>query len=211
MAIGSGSLIEVSLIGQLAGGKFYNVFQYEVDPLPGGVTPVQLAEGWWNHVKATYRALYGSGAGNIFQEVKLVELDTPTGDYATFPVPVGERAGTRSAPSPGTFQASFMATGVRLTVGSRVTRPGQKRLPLVYEADNEGDALDPAWITLVNSWGAVVSAAMVLGSPAATATLYPKVVRKDLAGGVLASQLVTGYLTNPRPTSQVSRKYGRGF
>lgn len=211
MAIAPNSTIEISLIGQLSGGKFYNVFQYYVAAMPSPVSPVNLAEGWWNHVKATYRALYATGAGNIFQEVKITELDVVGGDYATFPVPVGERAGTRTTPSPNTFQASFMATGVRLTVGTRVTRPGQKRLPLVYEADSDGDALEAGWISLVNSWGAVIAADMTLGSPAATAILHPIVVRKAVDGTVAAYQDVTGYLTNPRPTSQVSRKYGRGF
>lgn len=211
MAIAPNSTIEISLVGQLAGGKFYNVFQYYLAAMPSPVSPVNIAEAWWNHVKPTYRALYASGAGNIFQEVKILELGVTGGDYATFPIPTAEKVGTRSTPSPNTFAASFMATGVRLTVGTRVTRPGQKRLPIVYEADSEGDNLEAAWISLVNSWAAVVSANMTLGAPAATAILHPQVVRKNIDGSIAAQQNITGYLTNPRPTSQVSRKYGRGF
>jgi len=210
MAIGLGSLIEISLTGVTSGGKWQNVFQYRYAELVTTATPVNIAEAWWNHVKGVYRGLYAAGAGSMFESVFIRELDNPAGEYATFSVPVGERVGTRSTPSPNTFCPPFIASGVRLTVGSRLTRPGQKRLPLIYEADVEGSELQPGWLALVESWADVIDTGMALGAPAATSVLAPVVVSKQTDGTVTADQGVTGHLTNPRPTSQVSRKYGRG-
>lgn len=199
------------MIGVIPQGKWYNVFQYLYAELVTAATAAQIGEAWWAHVKSTYRALYAADAGNLFESVFVRELDNPVGEYATYAIPTGERVGTRTAPSPGTFCPPFLATGVQLTVGSRATRPGQKRLPVLYEADVEGDALQSAWIALVESWANVIDTPMVLGAPAATSVLSPIVTRKDPTGAVMASQAVTGHLTNTYCTSQNSRKRGRGF
>lgn len=211
MAIGIGSLVEISVQGALASGKWYNVFQYQYAEVVTAATAVQIAEAWWNHVKTTYRALYASGAGNIFNQVFIRELNAPTGEYATFAIPVGEKVGTRSTPSPNTFTPSFVAQGVQLTVGTRLTRPGQKRLPIVYEADIEGDEVQTTWYNLVEAWANVVDVPMVLGAPAATSVLQPIVCKKNSLGEVLEYQNVAGHLTSIYGTSQNSRKRGRGF
>lgn len=211
MAIGIGSLVEISLQGNLASGRWYNVFQYQYAEVVTAASAVQIAEAWWNHVKATYRALYASGAGNIFNQVFIRELNAPTGEYATFAVPSAEKVGTRSTPSPSTFTPSFVAQGVQLTVGTRLTRPGQKRLPIVYEADIEGDEVQTAWWNLVEAWSNVIDVPMLLGAPAATSVLQPIVCKKNSIGEVLEYQNVTGHLISLFGTTQNSRKRGRGF
>lgn len=211
MAIGIGSLIEISLVGALASGKWYNVFQYQYAEVVTAASAAQIAEAWWNHVKTAYRALYASGAGNIFTEVKIQELNEAAGEYATFAIPIGEKVGTRATPSPNTFTPSFLAQGVQLTVGTRLTRPGQKRLPIVYEADVEGDEVQSTWYNLVETWANVIDAPMVLGAPAATSVLQPIVCKKDSLGVVQEYQQVIGHLTAIYATSQNSRKRGKGF
>lgn len=211
MAIGSGDLIEVSLRGTQLGSVVYNVFQYEVVVGLGSVTAAQYAEAWWNHVKTTMRGLFPTSYSGYFQSVLLRELNDPTGDYGEFAIPTAERAGTRSVGAADSPLPPFNAVGMRLTVSTRATRPGQKRFTCLAEADQDYDALQSGVISAANALGAVLTADMVLGAPAATATFRPIVVRKDNLGAVTAYQRVTGYLVNSRPTSQVSRKFGRGI
>jgi hypothetical protein len=211
MTITSGTLIEISVVGIALDQTCMNVFQYTADPVVAGTTPEQLGEAYWNHVKATYRGLCPSEFSGYFRSVFVRELNNPTGAYGEFTVPTGERGGTR-VPSEGNVpMPAFSAIGMRLSVASRATRPGQKRFPFVAEGDNVYGQLSAAAITAANALGDVLTTGMVLGSPTATTTLYPIIVRKDVTGAVTAHQDVTGYIVNPFVTSQVSRKQGRGI
>lgn len=210
MAIGSDALIEVSLRGSVLDSQMYNVFQYKVIVGLGAVSAAQYAEAWWNHVKTTMRGLFPTSFSGYFQSVLLRELNDPAGDYGEYAIPSGERAGTRSVGSADSPLPSFTALGMRLTVGSRVTRPGQKRFCCLSENDQDYGSLTSGVVTAANNLGAVLIADMTLGAPAATAVFRPIVVRKDTTGAVIADQTVTGFLVNSKATSQVSRKYGRG-
>lgn len=210
MAIGAGSLIEVALNqrGFDGGMLILNVFQYEVTAIAGGTTAANIAEGWWNDVKTAYRAIVNTGSTNWFRTVRVTELNNPSGDFAEWDVPSGEQAGTRVLS--GELMPPFNAVGVRLLVGSRVTRPGQKRFTPVGEVDNVTGVLQASLrgliVTLMNN----LSTQKVLGAPALGTTLFPIVTRKNVAGTVTAWQDVIGYLINNDITSQNTRKYGRG-
>lgn len=211
MAIGVDSLVEVTLNQLLSGSVALNVFQYEVSgsiPVGGAVA---IAEGWWNHVKTTTRALVVAGYGNVFRSVKIRELNNPTGDFAEFDIPTGEQAGTRSNPTQLEAVPPMMAAGARLTVGTRLTRSGQKRFGYLTENDSNGSALQSSYITLFAAWLNVITANMTLGAPAALTILDPIVCKKDALGNVVAHQEVVGYVINPYVTTQNSRKIGRGI
>lgn len=202
---------EITLKMSNGGSSLFNVFQYWC--LAGTVTTdgADLGEAWWNHVKGVYRGLVVGAWGPFFDSVVSRDLTDPTGLYGEFAIPSAERAGTRTAPAASQWLPTFNAVGVRLAVGTRVTRPGQKRLPILAEEDVVGQDVQAAILSLVNSWGLVMTANMVLGAPAALTSLDPVVVRKDATGAYVANQVITGFVVNPRATSQVSRKYGRGL
>lgn len=210
MGFAVGELLEIALDMRWQGQQVMNVWQYEVQNWPLSVTAVQAAEGWWNHVKATYRALQVSTEPDTFLSVKLRALNNPTGDYAEFDVPTAEKVGTRGSPGAGGNMPPFSSAGVRLVVGTRVTRPGQKRVPFLREEDNSQGVLQAAFRTLVNTWAAVMVVPMVLGAPAALTDLYPVITRKNATGFVSAHQYITGYLINNNITTQNTRKFGRG-
>lgn len=211
MAITLGSLIEMTVVMRLLGQVTLNAWQYQVDGSAFLVEPVQIAEAYWNHVKATYRGIISSALGAAFQSVNILELNAPTGDYAEYPVPILERPGTRGVVGLGDPMPPFNAVGVRLTVGTRVTRPGQKRFPGLYEGDNNSGILGPEMTLVVNNLMAVMTEPMILGAPAATIVLNPVVTRRDVSGAVTANQPVQGWVTNPNITSQNTRKIGRGI
>jgi len=208
MALADNDLIEVVVNMFAQNMQMLNVFQYEITDHIGTVSLVQLLEGYWNHVKATYRAIVPSSYGNIFVSIKGRELNDASGDYAEFDVPVGERAGTRS--TSGEALPPFGAAGVRLVVGTRVTKPGQKRFPFVLEADQVSGVLGTTYTTPLIALMNVLSVPMVLGAPAALETLQPIVTRRGALGFVSSFQPVTGYLINPNVTTQNTRKFGRG-
>lgn len=211
MALNTNSLIEIELHMVSYQQVMMNTFQYRFSEFEAGVTLAQVLPAWWNHVKATYRAMSAIGLGQVFQKVVGRELNAPTGELAEFGIPEGEQTGTRTNPSPADFMPPFNAAGVRLLVSTRATRPGQKRIPLLAEADNLNASLQPAFTALLVNWCNVVTNVMTLGAPAALTALEPIVTRKTPKGLVTAHQLVTGYLINPYVTTQNSRKIGRGI
>lgn len=210
MAIGAGTLLEISVGGQLSGQQWLNVWTYRVDGEPGSPTPAHIGEAFWNAAKTTYRPLIASAHGAPFQTVKVRELDVAEGEYGEFAIPTGERAGTGTTGSGGVL-TQLTAAGVRLTVATRVTRPGQKRISGQDEGDANGNSWETAYQTKLNAWATAMIAIGVLGSPAVGTTLECVIVRKDRATGLpVAHQPVVGFLVNPFITSQVTRKVGRG-
>jgi hypothetical protein len=211
MTIVDDSLVEISLNMVSLGQQMAMVFQYQVNGIAPSVTAVQIAEAWWNNVKVSTRALAQTGVfAAPFRTVLIRELNNPTGDYATYDIPPAEQAGTRSSGS-GDAMPPFVAAGMRLVVGSRATRPGQKRVPFVTEGDNIAGALVAGYVGLMQTWGGVITSLFNLGAPAALTGLQPIVTRKDANGYVTAYQPITGYLVAQNITSQNSRKIGRGI
>lgn len=210
MALDAQDLIEVSLNILHMSQQMNMVFQYEIDTIPPSVSTVQLAEGWWNHVKASTRALAQASFGAVFRTVRIRELNDAGGDYAEFDIPIGEQAGTRAVAA-SERMPPFVATGVRLVVGSRITRPGQKRVPFLLESDVSDGVVTANMLALITTWCGVMTNFMTLGAPAATVGLIPMVMRKDASGFVTARQQITGFLINPNATTQNSRKFGRGI
>ena len=210
MAITTGSLIEIALDMNVLGNQNMNVYQYEAGTIPPSILAVHIAEAWWNHVKVAYRALATSAFSTPFQSIRIRELNNNAGDYAEYDIPTAEKSGTRASPSEPTAMPPFSAAGVRLVVGTRLTRPGQKRLPFLTEGDNSVGLLGSAYTALTVTLMNILVANMTLGAPAATAVLKPVVTRKDAQGFVTAYQPVTGFLVNADVTTQNTRKFGRG-
>lgn len=210
MAIGAGSLIEIISGGVIQGQNWMNVFTYVVDGEIGSPTAANYGEAWWNHVKTTYRALITSAHTTAFQYVKVREMDELTGEYGEYAVPTGEQAGTGPTSST-TYLPLFNAAAIRLTVGTRVTRPGQKRIPGQRGEDISSIQWVSSYITKLDAFGAVIAASASLGAPAAGTQIDPVVVKRDPSTGLpITYQAVTGWLTNPYVSSQVSRKFGKG-
>ena len=91
MALPIQGLVQLTISGVgLQAQENSNVFYYYFGG--GGflnnATIPQMAEAWWNHVKTAYRAIYPTTFVEIFQEIKIVELDNPSGDLGTgYPPP----------------------------------------------------------------------------------------------------------------------------
>lgn len=171
---------------------------------------VQVAEAWWNHYKAAWRALVGGGASNgQFLSVLVREIGGSL-SFGEWAVPTGEQAGTRTGLTAANMP-SFTSVGVRLTVGSLVTRPGQMRVPFMNEEDSVANAVQPTFIGLVEDLATLYSEPNILGAPVATGVITPVVVHYDPdTGAFVGSQPIEGFIVNPFTTTQVSRRYGHG-
>lgn len=211
MAIGAGSLIEVAVGGMIFSQTWMNVHTFRVVGELGDVSAGAWAEAIWNDLKTTLRPLISAAHTSAFQFSRCRELDVLTGEYGEYGIPPGERAGTGPSGGGGTTPP-FVAAGIRLTVGTRLTRPGQKRIPGADETEMNSASWESAYMTKLNSHGFALSQASTLGAPALGSEIQPVVVSKDpLTGLPVAHQDVIGYVTNPYVTSQNTRKIGRGI
>ena len=209
MTIGSGSLIEMVVNMNVLAQQTLNVWQYQIASFPGTPSAVQVAEAYWNDIKGVYRAAASVTLGAVFTSIRIRELNNPAGDYAEFDIPTAEKTGTRASPGSETLPPNI-ATGVRLVVGTRTTRPGQKRIPFMFEVDQNAGLITATWKTLVTTLATHMVAQIALGAPAALSTLNPIVCRKDPDGFVTANQPITGFIVADIASTQNTRKIGRG-
>ena len=211
MAIGAGSLIEVVIGGVIQFETWMNNWTFVVEGEVGSPTAANIGEAIWNDFKTPYRALISSAHTTAFQFVRVREMDSLTGEYGEFAIPTGEQAGTGPTSST-TYLPLFNAAGIRLTVGTRVTRPGQKRIGGQRGEDISSIQWTSAYMTKLTTFGDAFMAIDTLGAPAVGTEVHLVVVRIDPNTHLpTAHQLVTGYLVNPYVTSQVSRKQGVGI
>lgn len=210
MAFTEGDLVEISVKAVNAGITYMNVWQYQVAGTFSGVDAAQVGEGWWNDVKTVYRGVPASTYGNFFTEVLVRELNDPTGEYGTFVIPSAESAGTRTPASETGLLQPYAAIGMKLAVGTRVTRPGSKRFGGLVELDNNAGYANGPVYAATEALGAHMVAAMVLGIPALGMQLDPIICRKDATGAVVAHQPITGYSVSLVLSHQTSRSIGRG-
>lgn len=188
-------------------GQFYT---------PGGAAFITanadgVGEAWWNNVKDVWRAMVWNNVALFSFDSVLVEEFDGSGGLGEFAIPAEERAGTRSIEvGTGDYLPSYCAVGVRLTVPTRATRPGQKRIPGLLEVDVSQNIVGAEFIGLVEDLIEKYDTTITLGAPVALGTLTPKIVHRDAAGTITAQQDVAGHVINSFVTSQVSRRRGHG-
>lgn len=212
MAIVPGTHLEIQIRFTYLSQKCMSRIMYEAQGAAFVTADVvQVLEAYWNDIKTVWRALHSTSAAvGTTDELFGRELDG-AGGYATYAIPTGERVGTRSAGDDGEWVAPFVDGGIRLTVGTNVTRPGQKRIPFVREADMIGNEFDSAYLTLLDNLAPKFSNFIVLGAPVAAGVLQPVVGGTIVDGIPTIFQDVVGHVVNGDLTSQVSRKKGRGI
>jgi len=213
MAIYLDTDLQITVKSEHTAQHLETVWSYTVaaTPVGVGVSAPALAEAWWNHVKGVYRAISPVALGNFFRTIEVRVVNNPAGDFGEWDVPAGEQIGTRANPTQAELLPAFNAAGVRLLVGTRATRPGQKRFSTLCEGDQANSLLGASIATPLHALMTLMTGDLgPLGAPAATFLLVPKIFRLGAFESVLASQRVTGYLINNYVTSQVSRKVGHG-
>lgn len=210
MAITEGTKLRISLYATFHGQQCMNVWYYNVTGTFTGISAGAVGNAWWQRVKTDYRALVDVAFSNVFEKVLVTDVSEALGEYGEYSIPTGERVGTRSVAS-ASGMPPFVAAGARLSVATRVTRPGQKRFAWVLEQDTSGPSVSTTYIDLANAVLAKAAVAGTLGVPALGMDLQPIVARVDPTTRVVTAwQPITGYTVSPTLTSQVSRKMGRG-
>lgn len=212
MAIGIGVPLKIVIRGTILGQQFQNVCWYQTDGAAFlTADAVGVGEAFWNDIKTVWRAAMIETVALTTDSI-LVSEPGPTGAFGEFAIPVLERPGTRPSAGLEGLMPTFVAAGIRLTVATRTTRPGQKRVVGMTEADHINNVIQPPYLALINALAPKFAEPIVLGAPVATGVLEPIVTSLDPTTGlVVASQPVTGWVTNVNATSQVSRKVGRGI
>jgi len=211
MAITEGSVLQITVAGEANGQTLMNVWQFLVTGTFSDISGGAVANAFWQAVKTNYRALAPTGYTLAFQRVLVEDISEADGAYGEYAIPTGEQPGTRSTGAAEGLP-TFNAVGVKLSVATRVTRPGQKRFGYMTEGDSVSGTVATALVTVVDTLMANVVGTLTLGSPALGMDLLCVVVRRDpLTGLADTYQEVVGWSVNPSVTSQVSRKAGRGI
>jgi len=209
----SGDKLQIALEMSNWNQQTMNVWYYDVTGAISNVPVADIAQAWWNHVKGAYRAL---AVANIpeqrFLTVHVRDADNPTGEAASWNIPSGEQAGTRTPPaSEGHALPPYVAVTGRLGVGSRITRAGSKRFPFALEADNVNGVVGAAFVGLCQAVLTACTVGVILGAPALAVELVPMVRGVGNSNPpVVSYQQVVSTQVNTYLSTQNSRKFGRG-
>lgn len=209
MAFANDDVYQISVVGSYGTKPAVNVWYVRVvfasDP---GITAPQLGEAFWNHVKAEYRQVATTNWATAFTEIRVEQCDVPAGMYGLYSVPLGEQPGLRVGGTTGQESPLpiFNAAGARLNVGSKLTRPGQKRFYGLAEGDSAAGTLQAPARAAVIALGAKMTSTMILGAPALLTELET-VVRKTAPLDVASpNQRVVSMSVPVTVRSQVSRR-----
>lgn len=191
--------------GQVLQNIWHVVVNFASDP---AITPAQLAEAWWNHVKANYRNVATNVWATAYLSVYCEQVDIAAAPFGIYPIPVGEQVGSRvPAAAPGNVQTNtFTSIGMRLNVGTHLTRSGQKRLWGLSEGDLLGNSLEAPAIAAAVLLGQAMDQFQVLGAPALLTEVQPVVRATAPDDEVSPHQYITSCSVSPTVRSQVSRR-----
>lgn len=207
----TGSHMRVILRYTYLSQKCENVQFYRLNGAAFATATVSgVLEAYWNDIKTAVRAVFSSSSAVNTLDSVLGDEVGGLGGFAEFAIPPAERVGTRAAGDDGEWLNSFTAVGCRLSVGTRATRPGQKRFPALREGDVVGNSFAGSLLLLYDPLFLKYSSPITLGAPVATGVMIPEVGKSVPSGFPSVFQDVTGHTINPDVTSQTSRKKGRG-
>lgn len=207
--VDTGSHLRIAFVGQIMAQEFVSLWNYRVSAnLAGNTAAALVAQAYWGTISSVWRALYPNAAVFSTTQIRVWDNEDDEGEFGTYAIPTAEQVGTRTVIASDEASPSFAATGVKLTVGTRVTRPGQKRIPFLLEKDVANNALVASWVTLVNAFMAQAEGALVLSVPALGMELQSEVFGDAIPdkGIPRRYQDTTGYAVNPYVTTQNTRK-----
>lgn len=207
----AGHIYQWTLMQAIAGSAVQNVWSTMCDGTFGSVDMAAVAEAYWAHISSEFRGLYLALLGDVFVGLKYEDQTDQTGAFGEYAITGASRVGTRTIGVATDPAANFLACGLRLTVGTRATRPGQKRLFGLTEYDIGTNTIVGPYLTAAAAVGQVLADTATLGIPAAGVELRTVICRTDETGAILAHQDVTGYVVNTVLTSQRSRRLGHGI
>lgn len=209
MSVTAGDVYQVTVQGTVLGESVANVWYLQVAAVgASGSNATQLAEGWWNHVKEAYRAVAVTNYATAFQNILIEQCGTGERGFGIYPVPLAEQGGTRSNGSGGGAESlpSFTSIGMRLNVGTRTTRPGQKRLWGLAEIDQNANTLQLSAYNAAVALGVRMEGTLTLGAPVALTDVFHVVRKTAPLDHVSVVQPITTTSVSRMVRSQVSRR-----
>jgi len=211
MAVEIGSKVRIVLNQVYQGQQVLNVLHYVVSVDVALATYTDLAQGFWDDIKASWRAAVVSPM--TFDSVEAYDNADPLGDFGSYTIPTAERAGLGGSDG----ESPFIAYGLKFGVANRTTKPGAVRICGARDSlvDNFG-VINAAQITALNTLSAALlngfnfglllaghAVLNVYGAPHPASTRYP--ARIDPVYNP-----VTAITPLANVTTQNTRKIGHG-
>lgn len=185
MAASVGDVLKVTLFQNA--DTVLNVFFYEI--VQNGTEPEnyeQVGEEFWTQVGAAFRAWIPAAYTDWFDRV-VVENITNEIDFGIFTITGTDRNGARVVSTD--FNPLWLCAPVRLNVGTRLTRPGQKRISGLVEADVSNGTILPAPLALVQT----------------LADTFTVMLTYDVLEAAEARPVIYGPVIPPSPSDPVGR------
>lgn len=187
------------------GQQIVNVFHHR-DAEATPVDPVDIASGFWNNVKAAWRALWPNSSNFTFDRV---ECEALFGDHAfgVYTITGAEIFGTRTVT--GDVAPPTLAGLITLQVGTRLTRPGSKRIMFLQEQDINYSQITSAAQTLLQTLATALAdpfvptgytlevTPVIVGYPGPRNPGDPRV--QDVTAGVASLYISHQVSRDPRP------------
>lgn len=206
-----GPHIKVSYRYTFLGQQCQNVQYYTIGGAAFATADmIQVLEALWDNQQEVLRELTPANLTLASWDSLLGEEIGGLGGYAEYAIPDAERIGLRAGTTDSDLLPPFNAFAFRQSVGTRATRPGQKRFPFVTEEDMSVGVLNATGLGIITPVAEAFSTQRVLGVPVATGVLTPVVGGTVVDGVPTVWQDVTGFVVNAYVSSQISRKVGRG-
>ena len=195
-----GDIIRVTVKGLLLAQEIRNVYFYIVDEIESGVTILDFLEDLASQVIDLSLDL--SVADMAYSSIVGENLTDEIG-FDEFPY-----VKTGADPTGGTAMPSFNAVGFRMNVGTRITRPGAKRIAGTGEGRVTDNTYVPLGTAAQNFADAIAEPALVVTPGLLTATLLPVIIGRTILGALDLSKVnpVTSGQFSTLMTSQNSRK-----
>lgn len=209
MALAVGDIIQFTDVQSYLGQTVLNTYTYQVESFESAVTLEDLAQGFELYVATEVATVQDDDVTHPF----IIAKNLSNG------IDIWEEPTTIAGDNASTLEGtSFMALGYRLVRSNASTRHGSKRIGGLPAGISDGNAINPAYATLVDDLAAVFALPLTAtGTVDHDYVLNPVIIGRYPTGDPNAGEMDLS-VVNPvsaaqfiRMTTQNTRKAGRGI
>lgn len=193
------TLMKVTLTGSYFSQIWKNVFWYYNVGGSGTDSLINVADEFNDNVIPSFALAVNTDT--LINEIRVDHVNGTLADYVRGPsITVGAVVGTAMPP--------FLAASIRLNRTTKETRNGWKRVIGLIEENVGALSFGGGYVTLLGALGTAIEDKLDMGG--GLNNMEPSIIR-EVTPGVFLYNLINGHLVINEPTTQNTRKVGRGI